>query len=424
MDQRFISRMEDGFELERAREAPPADFPSLPPIPGGRYTDREFLALEHRFLWRRSWLYACHLDELPGPGSYLTWNRTGSPIVIVRGPDDRVRAFYNVCRHRGGPLVTESAGTVSGGFTCRYHGWTYDLEGQLKALREERDFGNLDKSCLGLGTVRCERFGRWVFVNEDPDAPPLSESLGPIAFHWRHVDPDRLRHVESRGFDVPCNVKIMLEAFFEVYHLSSVHTHTAGRFLDHRATRILLWPHGHSLMVTPNRRRDWIDPGTVGMPSIPGMGRFALENNLSYNLFPNLVTPIAPTGIPFLTFWPTGARTMRVDCHWFAPDWGDGERHPLWEQRIENFNRILAEDMALAPRIQESVESPAFQGTRVSYQERRIYHWHEELDRRIDPALMPQHLRVEPRLSGLVERAAADDDAQSTPLSIQASRRS
>lgn len=415
MDQRFISRMESGFEFERGREAPPAQFPTLPPIPGGRYTDREFLALEHRFLWRRSWLYACHLDELPNPGSYLLWSKTGSPIVIVRGSDERVRAFYNVCSHRGGPLVTDASGRLSSGFTCRYHGWTYDLEGRLKGLREQRDFDNLDKNCLSLSTVRCERFGKWVFVNEDPGAPPLLDWFGPIASHWRHIDPDRLRHVASYGFDVQCNVKVMLEAFFEVYHLSSVHKHTAGRFLDHHATRIVLWPDGHSLMVTPNRSRDWVDPGTIGMPSIPGLGRFPLENNLSYNLFPNLVTPIAPTGIPFLTFWPTGARTMRVDCHWFAPDWGDGERHPLWEQRIDNFNRILAEDMELVPRIQESIESPGFQGIRLSYQERRIYHWHEELDRRMDPALVPEGLRLEPKLSGFVEHPGTTAETKPLP---------
>ena len=414
MDQRFISQMESGFEHERGREAPPPDFPNLPLIPGGRYTDPEFLELERRFLWQRSWLYACHLDQLPERGSYLLWNRTGSPIVLVRGADDQVRAFYNVCRHRGGPLVTEASGTLDSGFTCHYHGWTYDLEGRLRGLREERDFGNLDKSCLGLGAVRCERFGKWLFVNQDPDAPPLLDTMGPVAAHWRHVDPEHLRHVESYGFDVHCQVKVMLEAFFEVYHLSSVHKATAGRFLDHRATRIVLWPDGHSLMVTPNRSREWVDPGTVGMPCISGLGRFSLENNLSYNLFPNLVTPIANTGIPFLTFWPTGPRTMRVDCHWFAPDWGDGERHPLWEQRIDNFNRILSEDMELVPRIQESLESPGFQGVRLSYQERRIYHWHEELDRRIDPALMPQGLALEPLLSGFIDRAGAGDGATPT----------
>jgi phenylpropionate dioxygenase-like ring-hydroxylating dioxygenase large terminal subunit len=403
MDQRFIDRMKKGFDFERSREAPPPDFPALPPIPGGRYTDPEFLDLEMQQLWRKSWLYACHLDELPEAGSYLSWNKTGSPIVILRGHDAEVRAFYNVCRHRGGPLVTDVSGSVRNGLTCNYHGWRYDLEGNLQALRDRRDFGKLDTACLGLVTVRCERFGKWVFLNEDPAAPALVDSLGPVASHWQQLSPGSLRHVASYGFDIACNMKVMLEAFLEVYHLGNVHPQTANRFLDHRATRITLWPNGHSLMVTPNRDPEWIDPGTVGMDLMPGMGKFPLENNLSYHAFPNLVTPIAPTGFPFLTFWPTGPCAMRVDCHWFAPDWGDGERHPQWDQRIENFNRILAEDMELVPRIQQSLESPGFLGGRLSYQERRIYHWHEELDRRLNAAAIPPHLRLEPKLAEFFE---------------------
>jgi phenylpropionate dioxygenase-like ring-hydroxylating dioxygenase large terminal subunit len=414
MDQRFIERTIAGFEYERSREAPPDDFPALPPIPGGRYTDPDFLELEQECLWRKSWLYACHLDELPEYASYLSWNKTGSPIVIVRGAGDQVRAFYNVCRHRGGPLVSDASGVLRDGFICRYHGWRYDLEGELQGLRDRRDFGDLETGCLDLVSVRCERFGKWVFVNEDAGAPALLESLGPIAKHWQQFSPTALRHVESYGFDIECSVKVMLEAFFEVYHLSNVHQQTANRFLDHNATRITLWPDGHSLMVTPNRDPDWIDPGTVGMNSLPDTGRFPLENNLSYHVFPNLVTPIAPSGFPFLTFWPTGRRTARVDCHWFAPDWGAGERHPLWDQRIENFNRILAEDMDLVPRIQESLESPGFAGARLNYQERRIYHWHEELDRRLASASIPANLRLQPMLSRFIEHEPAPSETTAT----------
>jgi len=407
MDQSFIDRVESGFVYERGRDTPPPDFPALPPIPGGRYTNAEFLELEAKSVWHRSWLYACHLDQLPETGSFMLWQKTGVPIVIVRGPDGEVRAFYNICRHRGGPLVTEDSGRLGDGFTCRYHGWRYGLDGQFQSCRDARDFPGLDPASLGLGAVRCERFGNWVFINEEARGPSLRESLGPIAAHWEQVTPDALRWVESYGFDISCNVKVMLEAFLEVYHLGSVHRDTASRFLDHRAACMVLWPRGHSLMVTPNRHPDWVDPGTIGMGEIPGFGLFPRENNLSYLAFPNLVTPIAPTGFPFLNFWPTGPRSMRVECHWFAPDWGDGPRHPLWERRIENFNRILAEDMELVPWIQRSIESPGFQGIRLNYQERRIYHWHEELDRRIGPDLVPRGLRLEPHLARFVETGGA-----------------
>jgi phenylpropionate dioxygenase-like ring-hydroxylating dioxygenase large terminal subunit len=403
MDQCFVDRVYEGCEYEKSRTGPPDGFPSLPPIPAGRYTDPDFQALEKQFLWRKSWLYACHADQIPDRGSYLLWDKTQSPIVIVRTAHDRVRAFYNVCRHRGGPLVQETSGKVGGRLTCAYHGWSYDLQGQLQGLRDRRDFTDLNPDCLHLIPVRCERLGRWVFINEDPEAPALLESLGPVARQWQQFDPERIRHVESYGFDVDCNVKIMLEAFFEVYHLKSIHRETADRFLDYRATRIILWPQGHSLMVTPNRRPDWEDPGTIGMPEFPNVSELPVRTNVSYNVFPNLVTPVAATGMPFLCFWPIDIRTMRIDCHWFAPDRGESERHPLWDRRIRNFNRILEEDFDLVPHLQRAMESPGFIGTRLSYQERRIFHWHEELDRRIGTERIPEDLRVSPCLSGLIE---------------------
>ena len=404
MDQSFIDRVYEGCAFERTRQGPPEDFPALPPIPGGRYTDPRFLKLEQQFLWKNSWLYACHVDELPGKGSYLLWRKTNSPILIIRGDDDEIRAFYNTCHHRGGPLVQNTYGTVQGGLTCAFHGWAYDLKGRLKGVPDPRDFTGLDLDCVSLVSVRCERLGNWIFINENPEAEPLLVSLGPIAQQLRQFDPQSIRHVASYGFDVECNVKLMLETFLEVYHLKTIHRDTVNRFLEYRATNIILWPDGHSLMVTPNRNPEWVDPGTVGMVEFPNVSELPIKTNVSYNIYPNLVTPVASTGIPFLTFWPSGDRTMRVDCHWFAPDACEDERHPLWDQRIRNFDKILQEDIELAPQIQRSMESPGFKEIRLSYQERRIYHWHEELDRRIGADRIPQELQVKPRLSGMIDR--------------------
>ncbi|MEM7432201.1 MAG: aromatic ring-hydroxylating dioxygenase subunit alpha [Pseudomonadota bacterium] len=404
MDAAFIERVKRNVEYQRERKGPPEEFPSFPPVSGGRYTDPQFLALEDARMWKRSWLYACHVDEIPNAGNFILWKKTGSPILIVRGKDDQVRAFYNTCRHRGGPLVKDACGKVRG-FVCGYHGWTYDLTGKLVNLRDNRDFVDLDKSQHALVDVRCERLGNWVFVNEDPHAEPLLQHLGVIPEQLAQFDLDTTRHVDTRSYDVDCNVKVILDAFLEVYHLKSIHKDTVDRFLDHRGTDITLWPNGHSLMVTPNRRDDWVDPGTVGMAEFPSCTELPAKYNLSYNLYPNLVTPVAPTGMPFLTFWPKTANTMQVDCHWFAPDWGDGEQDPLWQTRIDNFERILYEDTQFAPQIQESVESPGFQGISLNYQERRIYHWHEELDRRIGSDAIPAEMRVEPRLDNFVDRA-------------------
>jgi phenylpropionate dioxygenase-like ring-hydroxylating dioxygenase large terminal subunit len=261
----------------------------------------------------------------------------------------------------------------------------------------------MDTACFSLNEVRCEQLGNFVFINEDPNALPLLESLGPIPQHLENLAFDRIRHIASSSFEIACNVKILLDAFLETYHLKSIHPQTVDRFLDSRGTHILLWPHGNSMMCTPHRRAEWRDPGAVGMPEVPTAEQIFLNQNPSYNFYPNLITPPAATGTPFITFWPKTARSMIVDVHWFAPEGAEG--HELWPTRMSNFERILEEDTQFAPRIQESVETAGFKGIYLSYQERRIYHWHEELDRRIGVERVPEALRVKPTLDRWVARA-------------------
>ncbi|MEZ5498739.1 MAG: aromatic ring-hydroxylating dioxygenase subunit alpha [Steroidobacteraceae bacterium] len=397
MDASTVERILSTMRYEAARTAPPPGFPKFPDIPAGRYVDPQFLKLERQHLWRRSWLYACHIDQLPERGSFLLWKKTGTPIVIVRGKDNVVRAFYNTCRHRGAPLVKDASGKCEG-FVCSYHGWTYRLDGELINLRDKRDFVGLDPAERRLIEVRCERFFNWIFINEDPQAEPLAEHVAPFGDYFQQFQPLSWRYVREEAFDVECNVKVLMDAFLEVYHLKSIHQNTVDRFLDHRGACIELYRNGHSLMVTPNRREDWSDPGTRGLKRVATATVIADKNNPSFNFYPNLVTPIDPSGCPFLLFWPTSDTTMRIECIWFAPDWGDGPLDAIWDTRIANFDRILDEDLQFAAQIQQSVMSPGFKGMPLNYQERRIYHWHEELDRRIGADQVPENLRIKPLL--------------------------
>ena len=100
----------EGFEREKARTGPPEGFPGFPVIPGERYTDSEFQKLEIKHLWHKSWVYACHSDQLPEKGSYFVWDKLKVPIVIVNSGDDKIKAYYNTCPHRGAPVVNDKSG--------------------------------------------------------------------------------------------------------------------------------------------------------------------------------------------------------------------------------------------------------------------------------------------------------------------------
>jgi phenylpropionate dioxygenase-like ring-hydroxylating dioxygenase large terminal subunit len=225
--------------------------------------------------------------------------------------------------------------------------------------------------------------------------------------YFRKFSLETLRLVHRETFAVRCNFKMLLEGFLEVYHLKTVHAGTVDRFLDYRGTHIELWKNGHSCMVTANRSPDWKDPGGRGMADIPGADDLERLNNPSFNVFPNLVTPVSPTGLPFNLIWPVSDDESMLEVVWFAPDWGEGPRPAGWERRLENYSRILREDIGLVEQIQTSVQSPGFKNMLLGYPERRIYHWHEELDRRIGEARIAEALRVKPVLGPWVTEGRA-----------------
>ncbi|WP_210405371.1 RHO alpha subunit C-terminal catalytic domain-containing protein [Rhodophyticola sp. CCM32] len=258
-------------------------------------------------------------------------------------------------------------------------------------------------SCRGLIQIRCENIGTLYFVNLDPEAMPLRDYLGPVARTLDDMSPDKLILVDSASIDVACNVKVMIDAFLEVYHLKSIHQNTVDKFLDHRGSAITLWPGGHSRMVTPFKREGWKDPGVKGLPMVEGVDPWYEGTNLSVMGYPNMVSPVSPHGIPILLFWPKTLDTMTVDVHWFGPDWGDGPRPDRWDMRIANFHAILEEDLQFADKIQTSVQSAGLRGFPLNYQERRIYHWHEELDRRIGAARIPDGLGVKQILEDFID---------------------
>ena len=392
-----IARLRDLMEFEAGRTEPPVGFPVLPDIPGGRYTDPRFHELEKQHIWRKSWLLASHIDEVPEPGCFRLWENAGQPVLIVHADSGAVNAFYNTCSHRGAPIVTQAFGKRPR-LVCKYHGWTYSHDGELLAIRDPEDFRGLDFSCRGLKPIRCERFGNLIFVNFDLEAPTLLEWLGPIADEWAEFQFDNCRLAARHSFDLNCNWKIAMEANTEVYHVRSIHPKTVSPILDDRRNVNTLYPNGHGRMVAPtppgaNDLRALRLPEKVA--EIATVGEIARTCTQSYGIFPNWVSPLSHRALPPLLFWPNGINKSRLETWTLAPDWGDGEKPDLWTVNDgENLTQVLIEDTEFGAWIQKSVESYGFKGVPLSYQEARIYHWNQAADRMIGIDNIPEELRV------------------------------
>ncbi|GAB5452359.1 MAG: hypothetical protein Hals2KO_26870 [Halioglobus sp.] len=398
MSQEEIATLRALMEYEAARTAPPPNFPTLPDIPAGRYIDPRFHALELEHIWRKSWLLAAHIDELPQAGDYLTWENAGQPVVLIHGDDGEVRAFYNTCSHRGAPVVTDRSGNKRR-FTCPYHGWSYSRDGELRGIRDPEDFRGLDFSSRGLESIRCERFGNLVFVNFDRDAPTLLQWLGPVAEEWEEFQFDNCRLAARHVFKLDCNWKIAMEANTEVYHVRTIHPTTVGPVLDDRRNVNTLYANGHGRMVAPTPQGKAaldIMPVSADIAEIDTVGEIARTCTQSYGLFPNLVAPLSQYAIPPILFWPDGIDKCRMETWTMAPAWKEGLRPDLWtENNGETLCAVLQEDTLFGEKIQRSMESYGFKGVPLSYQEARIYHWNQAADNMIGVDNIPPELRVQ-----------------------------
>jgi phenylpropionate dioxygenase-like ring-hydroxylating dioxygenase large terminal subunit len=399
-----VARLKALMEWEGRRTAPPDGFPELPDMPAGRYTSPAYFALEQEHIFRKSWLFAAHIDEVPDPGCFMRWHNAGDPIIIVHGTDGVVRAFYNTCRHRGAPVVTEDRGRASR-LMCGYHNWTYKTDGTLVGVPERRDFANLDLSCRSLIPVRCEMFGTCIFVNFDDDAPSLLDWLGPIADEWAEFGFDRVRLAARHAFDLKCNWKVAMEANMEVYHVPFIHPTTVAPLVDSRRNLNHFYPNGHARMLAPappqtdreHARAIDSPPEWRQIDSVGELGRTATQ---SYTLFPNWVSPLSNYFIPPLIFWPTGLNTTRLELITMALDWGDGAAPDLWtvpdnsQPNGRQMSPIILEDTQFGEAIQQSMESRGFKSVPLSYQEARIYSFHQACDRMIGIERVPPALRV------------------------------
>jgi choline monooxygenase len=192
-------------------------------LPADWYSDPAVLRLEEERIFGRTWQYAGRADLVAEPGSYFTSFAGHIPVVVVRDRSETLRAFVNVCRHRG-HIVADGAGHRNA-LQCPYHAWTYDLDGTLRAApRSEREPG-FDASCYSLLPVAVAAWGPLVFVNPDPDAAPLEEALGPLPgfVAGSGLELDRLRFRQRSEWEIAANWKIVLENYLECYHCPVAH---------------------------------------------------------------------------------------------------------------------------------------------------------------------------------------------------------
>jgi phenylpropionate dioxygenase-like ring-hydroxylating dioxygenase large terminal subunit len=302
------------------------------------YTEPSILEIEKSKIFHKIWQMVGTLDQPCGemnganhtiadPETFFTAELAGEPIVIVRDKQGTLRAFSNVCRHRAGPIASGSG--CKNVLRCGYHGWTYTLDGRLIGTPDVEGVEFFDRTTMGMFPLRVETWEKFIFVNFDPEAEPLSAYLGDIPQQARGFQFDGLHRVERRDYIIDCNWKVYVDNYLEGYHIPIAHPGLM-REIDYSQYRTDTFRY-HSQQFAPIRAMKAED--TAERAYAPGTG---LQEALYFWVFPNLMLNIYPDNISTNLIVPISHEKTLTIFEWFFHDPGSAKV----QERVKKGSRV------------------------------------------------------------------------------------
>lgn len=439
------------YEMQTVQELLRTDTRSVPPVllsesvadlgtadvPCSVFFSKQYHDLEVSKLWKKVWQWACREEEIPSVGDYVVYDIAGLSALVVRSAPGEIRAFYNVCLHRGTQLRV-SDGNVPA-FRCPFHGWTWKLDGTLAHLPCRWDFEHLDNDAFRLPELKVATWQGFVFVNFDPDCETIESYLENIPEHFKHFPLENRFTAVHVAKVMPANWKVTLEAFMEAYHSVATHPQIL-KFTGDANSQYDVYGR-HNRMITPFAVQsphigtqleqkaiaeamaafEGADPAIVKVPEGMTARAYAAEaarqrlrerlgvdcsavsdtemlDAISYFIFPNFM-PWAGVGAPLqfrfrpngddpdssimdvllLLPYPPGMRPPAAKTHWLTPD-------ESWTNAPElgGLGSIFDQDTSNLRRIQRGLKASAKPSVTLGrYQESRIRHFHQILDRQL-----------------------------------------
>jgi carnitine monooxygenase subunit len=331
-------------------------------VPSHYYSDHAIYEREKQNIFYKSWNFGCHVSQVAEPGAFTTCMVVDQNIVIMRGHDGTLRAFYNVCAHRAHELVTGCGKTNI--ITCPYHAWTYHTDGKLRSAIGQKRVDKFESEEFALKQVRLEELAGFVFVNLDADAAPLATQIGSLVGDiesYCSIVP-KLKFSHRLTYDIKANWKNVVDNFLECYHCSVAHP----AFVDlvdiknyHTKTYGIYSSH-----ISPPGRADnkayQVPEGQEG-----NFAAWWLWPNVTFNVFPG------PSNISTLHIMPTGPETTREHFDFYFLDNTPSEAEA---QAIKYVDEVLQpEDIGLVESVQRGLHSKGYHQGRFMVDRERSY---------------------------------------------------
>jgi choline monooxygenase len=330
------------------------------------YLDPAALELERDRIFARTWQFAGPLAQVAKSGDYFTADVAGEPVLVTRDGEGRLRAFFNVCRHRAG-AVAQGRGNCKM-FRCAYHGWTYGLDGALRQTPEFAGVERFDKASYGLREIDVDTFGPFAFVRLERGGPSLHETLGKIPAETAALPLANMAFYKRHVYELDCNWKVYVDNYLEGYHIPVAHP---GLFkeIDYRAYRVECerW---YSKQHAPIRARGEslykrnIDAG-------------ALPQALYYWVFPNMMWNFYPDNLQINLIVPLGPTRTATIFDWFLLE---PDRPGAAEDFAASFafsDQVQQEDIQICTQVQRGLGSRSYRAGRYSVErEGGVHHFH------------------------------------------------
>ena len=337
--------------------------PSLiPTLPGNAYVDEQIFRAEQEQIFEKMWFCSVLSADLAKPGSFRTVQVGRESIIINRTRKGEVRAFYNVCRHRGVKLCMEESGEANRAFQCPYHAWTYDLEGKLIAAPNLTKMPDIDRQEYGLVKVAVREYMGyiWVCLAEEPPSfeedvmGAIEERLGDL----RAIDGYDIANL-SLGrrirYDVKANWKLIIENFMECYHCATIHpelTEVLPEFADGLAAQYFV---GHGAEFGADIQGFTVD-GTEGVDRIPGIGEDQDRRYYAITIKPTVFVNLVPDHVIIHRMFPLAADRTVVECDWlYVPSVVESGKDLT--ASVELFDRVNRQDFDACERCQPAMGS-------------------------------------------------------------------
>ncbi|MEU8268636.1 aromatic ring-hydroxylating dioxygenase subunit alpha [Sphaerisporangium sp. NPDC049002] len=337
----------------------------LATLAGGLYADENVFALEQQRIFESMWFCVARADDLGRPGAFRTVQVGRENLIVSRARDGSIRAFLNVCRHRGARICTEESGEVRRAFQCAYHAWTYDLEGKLIAAPNLTKMPDIDRVEYGLVNVHVREWIGYVWVCLADEPPSFEEDvlgavvtrLGDLA-SIENYGIENLKVGRRIVYDVRANWKLIVENFMECYHCATIHpelTEVLPEFADGYAAQYFV---GHGATFGSGIEGFTVD-GSPGVDRIPGVSDEQDRRYYAITIKPQVFVNLVPDHAIVHRMFPLSADRTVVECDWlFLPEVVDGGKD--LGPSVELFHKVNVQDFDACERCQPAMSSRAY----------------------------------------------------------------